>query len=140
MVEIKSELGNLTTVAKQMIDVCKSDKIWLFHGEMGSGKTTLISEICTQFGVTNRVQSPTFSIVNEYQTIDNQTIYHFDCYRLKNINEAFDIGLEEYLSSGYYCFIEWPEVMNELIEAPFCLITIEKISQTERLVKINRSE
>ena len=140
MVEIKSELGNLTTVAKQMIDVCKSDKIWLFDGEMGSGKTTLISEICAQFGVTNRVQSPTFSIANEYQTIDNQTIYHFDCYRLKNVNEAFDIGLEEYLSSGYYCFIEWPEVINELIEDPFCLITIEKISQTERLVKINRSE
>ena len=140
MVEIKSELGNLTTVAKQVIDVCKSVKIWLFDGEMGSGKTTLISEICTQFGVTNRVQSPTFSIVNEYQTIDNQTIYHFDCYRLKSLNEALDIGLEEYLSSGYYCFIEWPEVMNELIEAPFCLITIEKISQTERLVKINRSE
>lgn len=140
MVEIKSELGNLTTVAKQMIDVCKSDKIWLFDGEMGSGKTTLISEICTQFGVMNRVQSPTFSIVNEYQTIDNQTIYHFDCYRLKSLNEALDIGLEEYLSSGYFCFIEWPEVMNELIEDPFCLITIEKISQTERLVKINRSE
>lgn len=140
MVEIKSEVENLTTVAKQMIDVCKYTKIWLFVGEMGSGKTTLISEICTQFGVMNRVQSPTFSIVNEYQTTDNQTIYHFDCYRLKNINEAFDIGLEEYLSSENYCFIEWPEIINELIEAPFCLITIEKLSQTERLIKINRSE
>ena len=136
MIEIKSELENLSTAATQVIEACKGAKIWLFEGEMGSGKTTLISEICQQFGVKNRVQSPTFSIVNEYQTIDNQIIYHFDCYRLKNINEAFDIGLEEYFSSGNYCFVEWPELILELIDDPFCRIQIEKISQNERLIRV----
>ena len=136
MIEIKSELENLSNTATQVIETCKGAKTWLFEGEMGSGKTTLISEICKQFGVKNRVQSPTFSIVNEYQTIDNQIIYHFDCYRLKNINEAFDIGLEEYLSSGNYCFVEWPDLILELIDDPFCRIQIEKISQNERSIRV----
>ncbi len=89
--------------------VGKSVPVWLFHGDMGVGKTTLIKTLCAVQGVQNTVQSPTFSIVNEYVTHAGAPIYHFDCYRLKNETEAYDIGAEEYLYSGHRCFVEWPE-------------------------------
>jgi len=136
MLHLESKLKDLPQTASLLIESCKDFKIWLFDAEMGTGKTTLIAEICKKLGVTSAVQSPTFSIVNEYQTADNQAVYHFDCYRLKNTNEAYDIGLEEYLYSGNYCFIEWPELIIDLIDEAYCTIKIEKKDEESREISI----
>jgi tRNA threonylcarbamoyladenosine biosynthesis protein TsaE len=82
---------------------------------MGAGKTTMIKALCRELGVTDIVQSPSFSIINEYKTNRGEPIFHFDFYRIKKLEEVFDIGYEEYLYSGFYCFIEWPELMEELL-------------------------
>ena len=108
-------LDVLDHVAQDIVSVLSENKIILFYGEMGSGKTTLIKEICKQLGVTDSMSSPTFALVNEYHTADHKTMYHFDLYRIKDIAECFDIGMEEYLYSGHYCFIEWPDIALPLL-------------------------
>ena len=113
----KVSLTDLKQVATTFIEQAREQRVWLFHGEMGSGKTTFIKAICNQLGVTDVMSSPTFSIVNEYLTSNNQRIFHFDFYRIKNEAEAFDIGTEEYFYSGNYCFVEWPEKIPSLIPA-----------------------
>jgi len=105
------KLDEIDKVAEQLIDKAKSKKIWFFKGQMGAGKTTLIKEICTLLGVGNEMSSPTFSLVNEYHTNKNKKIFHFDLYRLNNISELNQIGFQEYLDSGNYCLIEWPELL-----------------------------
>tara|TARA_R110000823_G_scaffold233253_1_gene359676 strand:- start:50426 stop:50839 length:414 start_codon:yes stop_codon:yes gene_type:complete len=106
----QNEIGK---VAEQLLKNSVS-KIFLFYGNMGVGKTTLIKELVKQLGVMEISSSPSFSIVNEYDT-PRGAIYHFDFYRIKDINEAFDIGLEDYLYSGNYIFIEWPEKIDQLL-------------------------
>jgi tRNA threonylcarbamoyladenosine biosynthesis protein TsaE len=109
--------------------------IWTFDGEMGAGKTTLIKAVCKQLGVVDEVSSPTFSLVNEYKTTIGKTIYHFDFYRIKNIEEVYDIGYEDYFFSGNICLIEWPEKVSELLEnEDIFSIKIEKLSDDEREV------
>lgn len=103
-------LAELPSVASQLISLAGNRKIWLFKGEMGAGKTTLIKELCKQLGTTSELSSPTFAIVNEYTTSSSKKIYHFDLYRIKKKEELFDIGFDEYLESDNYCFIEWPEI------------------------------
>lgn len=113
-------LDDIDGVAKDLLAASAGDTIWLFFGEMGAGKTTLIKAICRALGVHSPMTSPTFSIVNEYVADDGRVVYHFDFYRLKNEEEAYDIGVEEYLDSGRYCFVEWPErVPSILPEARF---------------------
>jgi len=109
-------LEQLTNVAKQIFKYASTHKKFVFFGEMGVGKTTLIKALSLQLGVSDVVSSPTFSIVNEYHTEDKNTIYHFDFYRIEDEKEAFDMGYEEYFSSNAYCFIEWPERIPNLIE------------------------
>ncbi|MFN8357476.1 MAG: tRNA (adenosine(37)-N6)-threonylcarbamoyltransferase complex ATPase subunit type 1 TsaE [Spirosomataceae bacterium] len=133
-------LDELPQAAAQVIDLCQSHAIWLFEGDMGAGKTTLIKAICQQMGVLTTVQSPTFSIVNEYLTYEGQTIYHFDCYRLKNEIEALDFGIEEYLDSGNYCFIEWPSKIEHLIPKEAIAITIHAESSGQRVIEVERQE
>jgi tRNA threonylcarbamoyladenosine biosynthesis protein TsaE len=99
--------------------------VWLFYGEMGAGKTTLIKAICTALGVHTSMTSPTFSIVNEYNDNSGRVFYHFDFYRLKNEEEAYDIGVEEYLDSGNLCFVEWPERIPSLLPSSRFEIYIE---------------
>ncbi len=112
-------LQDLPNVVKEILELKGNlPNIWLFRGQMGAGKTTLIKEIGAQLGVIHSVQSPTFSLVNEYQTIDKKIIFHFDLYRLKNTHEALEIGIEEYLDSGNICLIEWPEQAEELWDIP----------------------
>ena len=106
--EIVFTLDELELVAQKVIDQQPS-KVILFHGEMGVGKTTLIKQLCKNLGVSSATSSPTFSLVNEYETIDNQVVYHFDFYRLKNEMEALDMGADDYFYSGNWCFIEWAE-------------------------------
>ncbi len=105
---------NINTIAIELLNYAGSSKVWLFEGEMGVGKTTLIKAIGIELGVKNAMSSPTFGIVNEYVDKNNLPIYHFDLFRLKNISECMDLGIEEYLFADRYCFIEWPELANPL--------------------------
>lgn len=121
---VAHSLQDLPGIAKSIIADAGIEKVWRFDGEMGAGKTTFIKKICRELGVTDNVQSPTFSIVNEYITSTNEAIYHFDCYRLASVEEALNIGIEEYFYSGNYCFIEWAERIEELIPENAVLIKI----------------
>lgn len=118
------KLDDLPLIAQKVIDAAKGRKIWIFEGEMGAGKTTLIRAICKTLGVTGNTQSPTFSIVNEYETTSQQTIYHFDFYRLKNETEALDFGVEEYFDSGNICLLEWAEKVESLLPENYFKIVI----------------
>lgn len=128
-------LSEIDTIAKQVLELANS-KILLFYGDMGTGKTTLISAIVKELGYKLDVSSPTFSIVNEYDT-ENGLVYHFDFYRLKDEMEAFDIGFEEYLYSGYWCFIEWPEKIANLLPENVNKIFLET-DNNKRKIKFNR--
>lgn len=110
-----SDLGQLPSVAKELLDTFKGYSIFLFQGEMGSGKTTFIKELCKELGSTNNFSSPTYSIVNEYK-IPTKKIFHFDLYRLKSTDELFDIGFEDYLSQNAFIFIEWPLLCMDFIK------------------------
>ncbi len=124
----KSELVNL---AQRIIDDFKNPKIWIFEGEMGAGKTTFIKAICKMLGVSSTVQSPTFSLINEYITDEGEEIYHFDFYRLKTETEALDFGVEEYFYSGNLCLIEWAEKIPNLIPEKFLKIKINQDNNSE---------
>lgn len=102
-------------IAQALISKHADRKIIAFNGEMGAGKTTFIKAICNVLGVKDTVTSPTFSIVNEYKGNNNQIIYHFDFYRIENIEEAYNLGYEDYFYSNAYCFIEWPDKIKELL-------------------------
>lgn len=119
-----SELPELPSVARKIIDFAGDEKVWIFEGEMGAGKTTLIRALCDSFEVEDNVTSPTFSLVNEYHAAGGQVIYHFDFYRIKNEAEAMDIGVEEYLYSGDYCFIEWPSRIHSLLPSSYLKVQI----------------
>jgi len=131
------QIANIPAVSAQIIDLAKDYKIWTFNGEMGAGKTTLIKSICKNLGVINEVSSPTFSLVNEYKTKNGETIYHFDFYRIKSINEAYDIGIEEYFESGNICLIEWANMIDEILlnERTFNLLI--SIIDNKRSIQIN---
>jgi tRNA threonylcarbamoyladenosine biosynthesis protein TsaE len=129
-------LTDLNAVAQNIVGKINNCRVWLFHGEMGSGKTTLIKEVCKILGVEDVMSSPTFSIVNEYQTADLNTIYHFDFYRIKNETEAIEIGTEEYFYSGSPCFVEWPEKIPTLIPMPHAEVTIQVEINTKRTIAI----
>lgn len=125
-------LSVLDEVARDIIFSQGNAKVFLFYGEMGSGKTTLIKEICRQLGVTSSMSSPTFALVNEY-SYDKGKIYHFDLYRVKNLEECLDIGMEEYLYSGNYCFIEWPDVAKEILPEYAIKVVIEKEGENRKV-------
>lgn len=128
-------LKELPEAANQIIEQAASNKLWTFYGEMGAGKTTLIKAICKQLGVMDEVSSPTFSLVNEYKTKDGKHIYHFDFYRIKNLEEVYDMGYEEYFYSGAICLIEWPEKIKELlVDEVVFNIKIEKSGEEGRKI------
>lgn len=123
--EIKiSSINELPLVAKNILEEHPDKKIFLFNAKMGAGKTTLIKELCRAVGVIDAPSSPTFSIVNEYHSKQGP-VYHFDFYRLEDTQEAFDMGAEEYFFSGNYCFIEWPEIINNLLPAEDKCVSID---------------
>lgn len=120
-----NNLSELPAIAKQLLQSFDGEKVVAFHGVMGAGKTTLIKALCEALGVQDTISSPTFSIVNEYRTTKGEKIYHFDFYRIKSVEEAYDMGYEEYFYSKAYCFIEWPEKIQELMPLTYEKITIE---------------
>ena len=128
--------SDLDNVAQQIIEQAGNQKTFLFYGDMGAGKTTLIKSLCKQLGSNDNITSPTFSIVNQYNG-EGATIYHFDFYRLKNEHEALDIGFEEYLYSGNCCFIEWPEKIPNLLPDNFISISIQVMDNNTRQININ---
>lgn len=112
-----------------------SSKIVAFYGKMGAGKTSLIKELCSELGTKDIVNSPTFSIVNIYDT-ESEKIFHFDCYRLNSITEALDLGIEDYFYSNHYCFIEWPENIETILPNDIIKITIEHSIDNTRKVTV----
>lgn len=128
-----NNLAGLDQAAKTLIEYAPEARILIFEGEMGAGKTTFIKALCREMGVTELVSSPTFSIVNEYDA-DGKVIYHFDFYRIRNLQEAYDIGYEEYFYSGDYCFIEWPERVAELLPEHYLKIEITVVNEQQRVL------
>lgn len=130
---IEFSLTEINEVAAQVLAL-NPKKVILFNGEMGAGKTTFIKSLSKLLGVNDTMSSPTFSLVNEYQTIQNQKVFHFDVYRIKSEDEALDMGIEEYLYSGNWCFIEWSEKIPNLIPEEHSLITIKMLANGNRLL------
>ena len=133
-------IEELEHVAREIADFALDHKIWLFEGDMGAGKTTLIKAICKTFNVEDVVNSPTFSIVNEYVDNQNNTYYHFDFYRLKDEEEAIHIGAEEYFDSGNYCFIEWPSKVDGILPDETLIIRINALGKEKRHFELIRNE
>jgi tRNA threonylcarbamoyladenosine biosynthesis protein TsaE len=111
---VRSE-SELPDAAQALLTAHPDARIFAFYGEMGAGKTTFIKAICKELGVPDIVQSPTFALINEYLTIHGESVFHFDFYRIKKAEEAYDIGYEDYIYSGNYCLIEWPELIQALL-------------------------
>lgn len=133
-------LEQLGEVTNEIIAFAEDYKIWIFTGEMGMGKTTLIKSLCEAFEVEDLVSSPTYSIVNEYRNKDGKTFYHFDFYRIKDESEAMDIGTEEYFFSGAHCFIEWPEKIVSLVPERHLKIAIDLAEKNTRSIFLSKHD
>ena len=131
-------LKNLSSIAKEVLAIAEN-KMLLFYGEMGVGKTTLIKEICFQLGVLDTISSPTFSLVNEYNTTKNEVVYHFDFYRIENQEEVYDIGIEDYFDSNNWCLIEWPENAENLLPLKFVEIHLFRLDDGQRKIQLNQN-
>ena len=130
-------LADLPQVASEFLQTLGNRRVVAFQGKMGAGKTTFIKALCEQLGVCDMVNSPTFSIVNEYTDADGQTLaYHFDLYRLKSVAEALDMGAEDYFYSGHYCFIEWPDVADALLPDNCAEASIEEADNGTRILTL----
>lgn len=126
-------LTGLGAAAAELLAAFPESRVFAFHGDLGAGKTTFIKAICEALGVKDAMSSPSFAIVNEYHDQEGRPVYHFDLYRLRRPEEAFDIGLEEYLYSGHYCFIEWPEKAEELLPGGTVQVRIS-VNEGKRLI------
>ena len=123
---------NEVVKATDILDKCGSKRVFAFDGKMGAGKTTFIKHLCEAMGTEDVVNSPTFAIVNVYEVASGEEVYHFDCYRIKDIREAMDFGAEEYLYSRNYCFIEWAEMIEPLLPEDTVWVKIEVEENGER--------
>ncbi len=137
--EIKiQDLGKIREAAREFISQIGQHTVFAFYGKMGAGKTTFIKAICEELGVEDVITSPTFAIVNEYELTSHlsplTTIYHFDFYRIKKIEEVYDMGYEDYFYSGSLCFIEWPELIEDLLPDDAVRVTIEEQPDGSRLI------
>ncbi|MBS1645760.1 MAG: tRNA (adenosine(37)-N6)-threonylcarbamoyltransferase complex ATPase subunit type 1 TsaE [Bacteroidetes bacterium] len=133
------QLHHLNKIAQDIASNIQPPCVVLFKGEMGSGKTTFIKELCKQLGVKETMSSPSFSIVNEYQSGSKEKIYHIDLYRLTSIEECLDIGIEEYLYSRNYCFIEWPQLIEPILPTVFFTVSIKKEQDHTRTLLFSKS-
>jgi tRNA threonylcarbamoyladenosine biosynthesis protein TsaE len=129
-----TNLSELPEAARKLLDTFNSSRVFAFHGELGAGKTTFIKAACKELGVNDPMSSPSFGIVNEYHRANKESVYHFDLYRLKQLEEAYDIGLPEYLDSGSYCFIEWPEKAEAFLPEETIHVTIRELNGLRELM------
>ena len=133
-------LDRIDEIAQQLIQAAGEEKVWIFKGEMGAGKTTLIKSLAKALQVDDQVSSPTFGIVNEYQTSPKGLIFHFDFYRLDDPMEALDIGIEEYFYSGNYCWLEWAEKITPFLPEQFFHIELALASETGRILTFHHHQ
>lgn len=131
--KVKS-LAELNGVAEELIQHFPNERVFAFYGKMGAGKTTFIQSVCRILGSEDNVTSPTFALINEYMTQEMKSIFHFDFYRIKDIEEAFDLGYEDYIYSGDYCLIEWPEMIESLLPDTLVEVKIEVQEDNSRII------
>lgn len=136
---IQYRLDKIQEAAREIIAKAGEERIWVFQGQMGAGKTTMIKALAMEMGVKDQVSSPTFGIVNDYDTATGSKIYHFDFYRLDDPIEALDIGIEEYFYGGEYCWIEWAEKIAQFLPEEFLLIKINPDSEKDRTITLQHS-
>lgn len=130
------DLANLPDAARSFLEKNRDKKIFAFYGDLGAGKTTFIKALCNELNVIDIVSSPTFSIINEYQNEQGVVIYHMDFYRLDKLEDALEIGLEDYFSTENYCFIEWPEKIDELLPTQTTYVKIARNPDNARVLEI----
>ena len=136
-----TNLDYIHEAAKTFINDMGDNTVFAFYGKMGAGKTTFIKAVCEELGVTDVINSPTFAIVNEYRSdTTGELIYHFDFYRIKKIEEVYDMGYEDYFYSGALCFIEWPELIEDLLPGDAVKVTIEEQADGSRTVSLDAAE
>ena len=129
-------IDSIREAARQFVAATGENTVFAFYGKMGAGKTTFIKAVCEELGVEDVITSPTFAIVNEYRSdTTGELIYHFDFYRIKKIEEVYDMGYEDYFYSGALCFIEWPELIEELLPEEAVKVTIEDNTDGSRIVR-----
>ena len=133
-----SDLSALQESARLLLNNFPEERVFAFYGAMGAGKTTFIKAICHELGSCDYVTSPTFALINEYTTSNGSVIYHFDFYRIKKLEEAFDLGYEDYIYSGNYCFIEWPEMIDQLLPEGIVEVRIKEGDNGLRLVEAQK--
>lgn len=140
--EIKiNSLENIHEAAKEFIAAMGDNTVFAFYGKMGAGKTTFIKAVCEELGVTDVINSPTFAIVNEYRSDENgELIYHFDFYRIKKLEEVYDMGYEDYLYSGALCFIEWPELIEDVLPGDAVKVYIDELEDGSRKIHFETAE
>lgn len=127
-------IENIAENARVFIDNMGENTVFAFYGKMGAGKTTFTKALCEALGVQDVINSPTFAIVNEYEAGNGDPIYHFDFYRIKRLSEAYDIGVDDYFYSGNLCFIEWPELVEDILPEETVKVTIEELPDGNRRV------
>lgn len=131
-----NSLADINAAAKTFVENMGDGKVFAFYGKMGAGKTTFVKAVCECLGVDDVITSPTFAIVNEYtSTTTGDAIYHFDFYRIKKLEEVYDMGYEDYFYSGSLCFLEWPELIEDLLPEDATKVTIEETEDGSRVVK-----
>ncbi len=137
MLEIKiNSLDGIADAARQFVDAMGENKVFAMFGPMGVGKTTFIKAVCEVLGVQDTITSPTFAIVNEYRTDSGEQIFHFDFYRIRKVEEAYDMGYEDYIYSGAVCFLEWPELIEELLPDDAVRVTLTEEEDGTRTITI----
>lgn len=130
-----NHIDDINEVARQFVDQMGDRKIFAFYGKMGAGKTTFIKAMCEELGVTDVINSPTFAIVNEYMDGKGESIYHFDFYRIKRVEEVYDIGFDEYIYSGNLCLMEWPELIEQLLPEETVRVDIMENPDGTRVIR-----
>ncbi len=132
-----SNLDGIAAAAKQFVALMGTNKVFALFGPMGVGKTTFVRAVCQELGVQDTVTSPTFAIVNEYRTATARSVYHFDFYRIRKVEEVYDMGYEDYFYSGSVCFLEWPELVEELLPEDVERVNLTEAEDGDRTISLS---